>query len=146
MNKDDFVNSLLCDKVIDGILKLPCLSGKNNVLRVIKNHDSTSSLVASDFYPSIMERNGGIMPPHEKQENKKSLTQFGTSFFIANDNSLEVIQSVPTLREEMKALAYGTISPKHGLIGTPDNTGHLVLYLFNPLKNDLPAKFKYEEV
>ena len=146
MDKTDFANSLLCDKVITQILELPFLSGKHGVLRVIKNHDNQTDLLLSDFYPSIMERNGGAMPPEEVQERKTNLTQFGTSFYLDNDISLQTIQSVPSLREGMKAIAYGVITSKYGLIGIPDETGHLVLYLRNPLKNDLPINFKYKEV
>ena len=146
MEKKDFISSLLCDKVVEKILELPSLNGKISVIRVIKYHDNTTPLLVSDFYPSIMERNGGVMPSFENQENKQNLTQFGASFFLANDMSLQVIQSIPALREEMKAVACGIISKKHGLIGKPDNTGHLVLYLFNPIKNDLPQKFNYMEI
>lgn len=145
MDKKDFNESLLCDEIIERIFDLPHIDSKQAVLRVIKNHDYKTKLVLSDFYPSIMERNGGEMPPEAEQIRKTNLTQFGTSFYLDNNHSLEVIQSVPSLREEMKAIAYGIISKKHGLIGEPDSTGHLVLYMLNPYKNNLPKTFEYKK-
>ena len=143
MDKKDFINSLICDEKVEEILKIPQYKSRVDVIRVIKNHDESFLLEVSDFYPSIMERNNGVMPPEEVQRNKTKIENFGTSFYLDNDNSKEVILSVPTLRENMKALSYGTITVKHGLISCPDQTGHLVMYLLDPLNNNLPKKFKY---
>ena len=145
MIKNDFAKSLICDEKINEILKIPQYKNRVDVIRVIKNHDSSCPLLISDFYPSIMERNGDEMPTFEKQRQKTKIDNFGTSFYLDNDNSREVILSVPTLREEMKALSFGTITSKHGLISLPDSSGHLVMYLFDPLNNNLPKVFKYVE-
>lgn len=145
MDKSDFINSLICEEKIEEILKIPHYKNRVDVIRVIKDHDASNPLLVSDFYPSIMERSGGVMPTFDKQRQKTKIDNFGTSFYLDNNNSREVILSVPTLREEMKALSFGTITNKHGLISFPDNTGHLVLYLFDPLNNNLPKVFKYVE-
>ena len=146
MDKDSFADSQICEEKVEEILRIDSFKGAHKVVRAIKHHDKSTPLVQSDFYPSIMERNDGVMPPKEKQINKTKIENFGTSFYLLSDNVIEIIKSVPALWNETKALACGKISSKYGKIGKPDYLGHLVLYLFNPTNNNLPRAFDYMEL
>lgn len=129
----DFLNSEICVEKIKEILKNSENGDGRVAFRAIK-HKSDVNLKKEDFYPSIMERNGFVMPCKERQLNK-TIGSFGVSVCDTFDNVYKLIQAIPALRNVTKCFAVGLIDANKGTVGKIDDQGHYQYFLFEP-KNE----------
>lgn len=133
-DKIDFSNSEICDEKIKEILEKSKNADGSLAFRAIK-HTDAQELKKEDFFPTIMERNYFMMPDETKQKERR-VELFGVSVFDSFDGVYNLVQTVPTLRDEVKCYAKGKVVESKGTIGEKDTNGHYQYYLFEPKSNE----------
>lgn len=143
MKKEDFDKSSICDKKVNEIVDIAVDADNRSAFRIIKR-DNVVSLLEKDFYPSIMEYNGYVMPTLDKQENK-DVKQFGVSVFDTRDNLLNFKETVIPLRK-YNVIAKGVVDKNKGCVGLFEKSGHYQYFLYDPVDNNPISDFEiYKE-
>ena len=147
MEKDElhslFCNSLICNEKINDICRIKFNSKISKCYRGIK-HGTDSELTDEDFLPTIMERNGNHMSSFDIQLNYK-VDAFSVSLNVDLVLLKEFVKSFPSLRRKIVSYAEGFISTKKGLVSEPDESGHFLYFLFDPVLKNPVSDFHFVE-
>lgn len=118
-------------QIVDKICECSKEQGYEVAYRRI-DHALSDPLSLRDFLPSIMARNNGVMPPHETQNRKTSISNFSCSFFAEKETLLEAIALIPSERNDAHCLAMGSLLKHLGRSDDPDSIKHINHYIFDP--------------
>ena len=143
MKKENFEKSGICEKKVNEIIGIAFDGNDRSAFRIIKR-ENADSLLEQDFYPTIMEYNGYVMPMLDKQENK-DVGKFGVSVFDTRDNLLNFKETVNSLRK-YNVIAKGVVDKNKGCVGVFEENGHYQYFLYDPVDNNPISDFKiYKE-
>ena len=125
--------NLYSEKTKEKILTCSSQREVSPAYRLIR-HSPDDPIVKEDFYPSIMERNNGVMPSYEEQDRKTKISNFGVSVFVDENALDEYVQCIPSERNIKHFVAKGSIKSTYGTASNTDERGHIDMFLFDPVQ------------